>query len=256
LIRKTINVNDQLRSVEIAFVTGASSGIGATITQSLLDRGWTVFGLTHRHELNFSHENLIWVKSDLSKANAAAEIVEFLTHRLVGKKIQAFINCAGVYTEAPILPESECEFIVRVNLIAPYQLSLALVPLMSNPSTIILFSSVASHKACSNSEIYGATKAGIESLVTSLGYRLGIRGIRTVGIAPGLVRTPMSESRFLNQEFVDRVSRRTPLQRTCTTEDIAAAALLFLRPEGIWCTGQTMIVDGGESLGYGDPIEI
>jgi NAD(P)-dependent dehydrogenase (short-subunit alcohol dehydrogenase family) len=100
---------------------------------------------------------------------------------------------------------------------------------------------------------YGAAKAGLESFSRTMAMEWGSRGIRINCVAPGTVRTP----RAGESEMADEAARTIPLGRRGTPQDIADATLFLLSDMASYITGQTLVVDGGSSLGgNGDQLPV
>jgi NAD(P)-dependent dehydrogenase (short-subunit alcohol dehydrogenase family) len=93
---------------------------------------------------------------------------------------------------------------------------------------------------------YSVAKAGVIALTEALGIEWASRGVRVVGVAPGVVLTPMVHELF-DQGAVDRATyeQRTPLRRLGTVEEIAEAVFYLASDEASYITAETMRVDGG-----------
>jgi NAD(P)-dependent dehydrogenase (short-subunit alcohol dehydrogenase family) len=99
---------------------------------------------------------------------------------------------------------------------------------------------------------YNAAKAGVVNLTQSAAIELGEHQIRVNAIGPGLIRTPMTEkSLFPVPRIIDAYLEATPLGRYGQPDDIAAAATFLASDDATWITGQTLYVDGGQTIsGY------
>ena len=91
--------------------------------------------------------------------------------------------------------------------------------------------------------VYAATKGGIDALTRALARELGSWGIRVNSVAPGYLRTEMSET--LKGEQLEKILRRTPLGRLGVPEDVVGPVKFLLSDESAFVTGQVLTVDGG-----------
>ncbi len=97
--------------------------------------------------------------------------------------------------------------------------------------------------------VYGATKAAIISMTRTLAIELAGAGIRLNAIAPGLIRTRFSSALVDNPEIASRIVERTPLGRVGKPEEVAGAAVFLASDAASFITGQTLVVDGGLTVG-------
>jgi 3-oxoacyl-[acyl-carrier protein] reductase len=234
-----------------ALVTGAGSGIGRAVVDRLRREGWWVTG-QRRPSAAGPPEDVIEV--DFAVEGAVLRLAGAVAAALGGRTLDLLVHCAGEHVMGPPLAERDADRLLRVNLLVPYLLSEAVAPLMGPGATIVLLSSIAARRAQPGAELYGASKAGVEALVGSLAYRFGAAGIRVVGIAPGLVRTRMSQGVFRDDELVRDLAARHPGGRTAEPDDIADLILGAADPRMRWATGQVMSADGGNTLGHGNRV--
>jgi 3-oxoacyl-[acyl-carrier protein] reductase len=108
---------------------------------------------------------------------------------------------------------------------------------------IINISSIAGIRGRTGVVVYSATKAGLDGMTRSLARELGPRGIRVNSVAPGYFESEMVNG--LDEAVKARITRRTPLGRLATVDDIAAVVLFMMSPSASFITGQTIVVDGG-----------
>lgn len=113
---------------------------------------------------------------------------------------------------------------------------------------MIIVSSTAAYHATMGNPAYGASKSGAVSLARTLGVAWARDGIRVNGIAPGYVRTKMTEITFGNEKRAEQAVRAIPLRRTGEPSELANAALFLASPMASYIVGQTIPVDGGLSL--------
>jgi len=108
---------------------------------------------------------------------------------------------------------------------------------------ILNISSVNGLRGHSGVAVYSATKAGLDGMTRSLARELGPRGIRVNSVAPGYFESEMVER--LDDTTKARITRRTPLGRLASVNDIVGVVLFMISPSASFITGQTIVVDGG-----------
>ncbi|HEX5266717.1 MAG TPA: SDR family oxidoreductase, partial [Acidimicrobiales bacterium] len=120
------------------------------------------------------------------------------------------------------------------------------------PGSIVNISSIAA-RGTPLLAAYGAAKAGLESFSRTMALEWGPQGIRVNLVAPGTIKTPRA-----GQADMDEAARSIPLRRRGEARDIAAAAMFLLSDLASYVTAQTLVVDGGNSLGHpgGDDLPV
>lgn len=115
--------------------------------------------------------------------------------------------------------------------------------------SIINVASVAGTRAAPFQGVYGMTKAAVISMTRTLGMELGSDGIRINAIAPGLIETKFAQALVANDTFRSMVLERTAVGRVGQPDDIAGAAVFLASDESDYMTGETMVIDGGWTMG-------
>lgn len=238
----------------VAIVTGATGAIGSATARRLLAAGWQA-ALVGRDrdgvgalaaELGPAAVALVADLTESSAVDAAfGEVVERLGQP------RALVHAVGSTMLKPVhaLSDAEIQEVLAVNLLSAFYAMRAFVRTAprDQPASILLFSSAASKIGLLNHEAIAAAKGGIEGLVTSAAATYAARGIRVNAIAPGLVRSRMTQ-RLVQNEATLRVSEAMhPLGRIGDAEDVAAMAAFLVSGEAGWITGQVIAVDGGLS---------
>ena len=234
-----------------AWITGASSGIGAALAEELAGRGWTV-AISARRERDLQnvaaqHEDIHCFPCDVRDRAAMAQTVSAIETKL-GPIALGVMN-AGIYLPTA-LPEFDATLFDRtfeVNLNGTVNGLAALVPLMvaRGEGHISLVSSVAGYGGLVTSAAYGASKAAVNSLTQTLALELS-PGIRVNAVAPGPIPTKnFNESTNFPADQPLEKLLRVPLGRVGEPDDIGHAVVFMAAPASSWITGQCLYVTGG-----------
>jgi NAD(P)-dependent dehydrogenase (short-subunit alcohol dehydrogenase family) len=239
---------------QVAIVTGATGSIGSATARRLVAAGWHVALVGRDRERTRAlagelGESAVALVADLTVSSmidaAFGEVVERLGLP------RALVHAVGSTLLKPVhaLSDAEIGDVLSVNLLSALYAVRAFVRIAprSQPATVLLFSSAATRIGLLNHEAIAAAKGGIDGLVTSAAATYAARGIRVNAIAPGLVRSRMTE-RLVQNEATLRVSEAMhPLGRIGEPEDVAAIAEFLVSADAAWITGQVIAVDGGLS---------
>lgn len=227
-------------------VTGANSGIGLATTKHFLDEGARVLAV----DLNVAALRQLSVERleiDLAATDAPARIVRKAAQ--VFDSVDALINNAGV-GGARTLALSDDAFIDRVldiNLRAVMRLTRDLLPLLRKPgASIVNVTSVYGEIGYPGSAPYAASKGAISQLTRQLAADLAPEGVRVNGVAPGVIRTAMTEKRLDGDaEYWAAMVDATPLGKIGTPEQVASVIAFLCSPDASYVVGQIIAVDGG-----------
>jgi NAD(P)-dependent dehydrogenase (short-subunit alcohol dehydrogenase family) len=240
----------------VALVVGASGGIGSSVVASLLSRGWEVVAAARDPErlksklspLEHSAEKLKIATLDASKSDAVAAFFDSTLTEF--GSLDAMVNCAGsiLLKPAHLISDEEFEETLSLNLRTAFYLLRRSVRLMMKQPTggsIVLCSSVAAGRGLINHEAIAAAKAGIEGMALAAAATYAPYHIRVNCVAPGLVRTPLTQKLTENENLLKKSAAMHPLGRIGEPDEIASAISWFLDPLQSWVTGQVLGVDGG-----------
>lgn len=150
------------------------------------------------------------------------------------------------------LPEqtmAEVEAELRFNLTHKFAVVRLAAAQMAQGGSMTFIGSVGGFTSVPQQTVYGAAKAGLHNLVAGAAAELGHRGIRVNAVAPGITRTPRMLERFSAAQWAE-VAAGTPLQRAGEVDDVAGVILFLASPLAAYVTGQTIVVDGGQTLPY------
>ena len=138
--------------------------------------------------------------------------------------------------------------VIRVNLTGSFIVAQQVARAMEDGGSIVLTSS-RSYLGNVGQANYAASKGGVVSLARTLALELGKRNIRVNAIAPGFVQTPMTD--VVPEKIRDKAIAMTPLARVAKPEEIASVAAFLAGDDASYITGQTLMVDGGRTVGLG-----
>ncbi|UZW55430.1 3-oxoacyl-[acyl-carrier-protein] reductase [Sphingobium sp. JS3065] len=237
-----------------ALVTGASGGIGSAIAKALAAQGATL-ALSGSNEeklkafaaeLGGDHKILVCNLGDPAAVDALIpQAVEAL-----GGKIDILVNNAGITRDNLILrmKDEEWSDVISVNLEAAFRLARAAAkPMMkARFGRIISITSVVGVTGNPGQANYAASKAGIIGMSKSLGQELASRGITVNCVAPGFIRSAMTDA--LNDAQKGAILTRIPAGDLGAGEDIGAAVVYLASKEAGYVTGQTLHVNGGMAM--------
>lgn len=240
-----------------ALVTGASGGIGSAIARSLASRGarLALSGSNgdklraFREELNeeFGHDH-VEITCNLSDSDSVENLVPATIDTL--GQLDILVNNAGITRDnlAMRMKDEEWSQVMQVNLEAAFRLMRAAArPMMkARFGRIISITSVVGATGNPGQMNYAAAKAGLVGASKSLAQELASRGITVNCIAPGFIRTAMTDQ--LPDAQKDALNARIPMGRMGEGEDIGAATAYLASKEASYITGQTLHVNGGMAM--------
>lgn len=245
---------------QVAWVTGASRGIGAAIADRLVSEGFYVVGtatsengaeaITKRLQAidsdQGSGEGLVLDVSDsAARESTCAEILE--KHG----KISVLINNAGITRDGLLMrmKEADWQSVIDTNLSAVFALSkLVSRPMMkARYGRIINISSVVASMGNPGQANYAAAKGGVEALTRALAKELGSRNITVNAIAPGFIQTDMTDE--LPDEQKQRMLEAIPAARLGQPAEVAAAVAFLASESAGYISGEVLHVNGGMYMG-------
>ena len=182
--------------LELAVVTGASSGIGAATARELAKRGLHVFaGVRRDQDADALRTTRIEpVMLDITDEAGIATLVQRIARDPAGRRLRALVNNAGMAVNAPVetYPLSDWRRMFEVNLFGHVAMTQALLPaLIASRGTVVNISSVGGKMAMATYGPYAATKFALEAVSDALRREVGSLGVKVVVIEPGAVTTGM-----------------------------------------------------------------
>jgi NAD(P)-dependent dehydrogenase (short-subunit alcohol dehydrogenase family) len=237
-----------------AIITGGTTGIGIEMARQFVAEGATVAvtGL-NEHTLSQARELLgpevEIMRSDAGDVPAQAQLAQRLKEKFGQLDVVVLNAGIGVFKPLDQWDEAAFDRSVAVNLKGPFFLLQALLPLLANPSSVLLTGSVNAHVGMATSSVYSATKAALRSLARTLSGELIARGVRVNTISPGPVTTPIYAKLGLPPEALEQMSAailgQVPAGRFGTPIEIAKAAVFLASDEAAFAVGSALVLDGG-----------
>ena len=230
---------------KLALVTGASRGIGRAIAEELARAGASVVvgyrsGKDEAEELATAIGGRA-IQADVSDAGEAKRLVD------EAGDIDVLVNNAGLTRDGLLARMSDDDWrtVIETNLSSVFYTCRAVTrPMMKKRGgSIINISSIVGVHGNWGQTNYGASKAGIIGFTKSLARELGSRNIRANVVAPGYVKTALTE--VLPDEATAAMVQQTPLGRVADPEEIAGAVRFLASDRASFITGEVLLVDGG-----------
>ena len=239
---------------KVALITGASQGIGKVTALKLASCGYDI-------AINYigREDDAKEVKKECEAFGVEAEIFEFdvtnveavnagieAIHKRFGR-IDVLVNNAGITKDGLLMAMSEDDFdaVIDTNLKGTFNCMrfASRIMMRQKSGRIINISSVSGVAGNAGQANYCSSKAGMIGLTKSAAKELASRNITVNAIAPGFVKTEMTD--ILSEEVKEQAMKQIPLGRFADPEDIANAAVFLASDSASYITGQVLLVDGG-----------
>lgn len=205
-------------------ITGTSQGIGKAIAELFLEQGHDVLGID-RQQPALTHPSYMHYVCDVRDVESLPEITD----------VEILVNNAGTQNEADI--DINLKALIRITEKYGVQSSIR---------SILNIGSASAHTGSEFPE-YCASKGGVVAYTKNVALRVAQFGATCNSLDPGGVLTPLNECVINDPECWEQIMQETPLRKWATPEEIAQWAY-FLTAVNTFCTGQSIIVDGGESI--------
>lgn len=247
----------------VVLISGVLGGIGGAVREHFLQAGWQVFGTdlddAALAALQADGRLAGYHAADLRRTGAAREVVAAAA--TLGR-LDALVNCAGVWREGPAETFSEEDFdlVLDVNLKASFFLCAAAIPaLRETRGAIVNLSSDAGRQGNRNAAVYCASKGAVTLMTKALALDLAPSGVRCNSVSPGDVATPMLSFQAERYGEGDPAGYLQDLlvkypqgeqARFIQPEEVAELAFFLCQPAARSITGADMAIDCGVSAGH------
>ncbi len=242
---------------KVALVTGGSRGIGLELARQLLEQkakvaicGRKPDGLEAARKTLGAGDDLLAVPAHVAEEDQVDRLFGALLERF--GRLDVLVNNVGMNLPGPPAVEADLGLwrkVLDTNLTGTYICSRRAAAIMraQRSGKIINVSSVAGRKASPGMGIYGVAKAGVEMLTKVLAAELASDNIQVNAVAPGMVRTGFSAPFWSSEDLYRRIVATIPAGRIAEPVDVVHAILFLASDAAAYITGQTLVVDGGNT---------
>ncbi len=237
-------------------ITGASKGIGKDIARKFSDNGWNLL-INYRsdidegkyiRDLDIDQSKIGFFKGDISKADQVEKMFTEAINKF--KKIDVLVNNAGITLDSLAIRMTEEDFkkVLDVNVNGVfYCMKEAAKHMMKNRSgSIVSISSIVGLHGNIGQINYAASKGAIISMNKTLALELAPRNIRCNCVAPGFIKTDMTEK--IKDKYKEEIINKIPMKAFGNPEDVANLVYFLGSDESTYISGQVISVDGGMSI--------
>jgi 3-oxoacyl-[acyl-carrier protein] reductase len=237
----------------VAFVTGASRGIGRAIALTLCRAGFDI--VVASPEIEKNEEVAAEIRACSGEAMTvnldvtSPESVKAAFGKALADKsrIDVLVNNAGIARDglSVRMKQADWDLVLKINLTGAFQCTQQVLPSMmkSRWGRIINISSVVGQAGSAGQANYAASKAGLIGMTKALAQEMASRSITVNAIAPGYIQTDMTDA--LPQDVREKILAGVPLGRMGKPEDIAAAVKFLASEDASYITGHVLAVNGG-----------
>lgn len=241
-------------------ITGAGSGIGEACARQFASEGASVAALdvdekkAQRIADEIGVDKAFAAGVDVSDRAAVNQVVNDVKKRF--GRVDVLVNSAGIRGVASVLdvePE-QWRRVHAVNLDGTLNTMQAFARLARDagtPGAIINVSSMGGIMGVPNRAAYVSSKHAVSGITREMAMEVGVLGIRVNAVAPGMIRTPMTEVMFVEAEGPERIAKVHPIGREGRPEEVAATIVFLASDDASFITGAIIPVDGGYSAGKG-----
>ncbi|MBS3740530.1 MAG: 3-oxoacyl-[acyl-carrier-protein] reductase [Candidatus Cloacimonetes bacterium] len=238
---------------KVAIVTGAARGIGKSIAQALLELGAQVIIIDLNQEeidktveeLTKVNENIFGYVCDITSIKTVGKMVKSISKDF--GSIDILINNAGITSDKLLIrmKQSDWQKVIDVNLTGTYNCTqkISRIMMKQRSGKIVNISSIIGIMGNAGQANYAASKGGIIAFTKSVAKELAPRGINVNAIAPGFIKTKMTDklSDGVKEEYLAQI----PMKKFGTPSEVADLAIFLCSKNSEYITGQTIAIDGG-----------
>jgi 3-oxoacyl-[acyl-carrier protein] reductase len=243
-----------LKMNKVAFITGATRGIGKQIAITFAREGYDI-AINYRKE----NEELENAKREIEENNVKCltvqgdvsnfEDCERCVYEIIKEygKIDVLVNNTGITKDTLLMrmKKEDFESVIDINLVGTFNVTKNVISHMmkARSGRIINISSVVGVSGNAGQTNYSASKAGIIGFTKSLAKEVGSRGILVNAVAPGFIETQMTD--VLKDEIKEEIAKSIPVKRMGVAQDVANVVKFLASDDSSYITGQVINVDGG-----------
>ncbi len=244
----------------VALITGASQGIGACIAKRLAKDGWDIAINHYPSDDNVAKANGVAEEcrklgvraeifgADVSDFGQCADMVKAVKEAF--GSIDALVNNAGITKDTllTLMSEEQYDAVIAVNQKSVFNMMKPVIKVMMKQKhgAVVNMASVAGLYGNPGQFNYSASKAAIIGMTMSAAKEVGGRGIRVNAVAPGLIKTPMTD--VLTDEQKAKIFDQIALKRFGEVDEIASVVSFLLSDDASYITGQTIEISGGLAM--------
>jgi NAD(P)-dependent dehydrogenase (short-subunit alcohol dehydrogenase family) len=248
-------------AMQIAVITGASSGIGRAAAARFGRDGAAVLAVGRKgpalaevaQEVERAGGRCVPFEADVTAAGAPDAIVAQAVQAFGG--LTTLVNAAGIIATGTVenTPDAAWDEMLDINLRAPFRLMRAATPhLVASRGSIVNVSSVTGLRSFPGVLAYCVSKSGLDQLTRCAALELAAQGVRVNAVNPGVTVTNLHRRSGVNEEnyaaFLERSKQTHPLGRAGEPEEIADLIAFLASEQAGWITGETISIDGGRHL--------
>lgn len=222
-----------------AVVTGGGTGIGLAVTSLLAELGWHVLAIGLERDDNFP-ENADFAEVDVTNEGALGALLGDID------RLHGLVTCAGIIRYDEEWSPDVFEKVMSVNVTGALVVGRAALPALERAGgAVVNIASMWSWFGNPVAPAYGASKGAVAALTRSQAVSWGARGVRVNAVAPGWVKTRISEGARSDMSRKNKIDVRIPLGRWAETKEIAHVVAFLLSAEAGYVHGAIVPVDGG-----------
>jgi len=231
-----------MKEQKVVFITGASRGIGLATTKKFVDNGWKVAGF-YNQKKGPKTKDVNWYQLEIADKNSVEQ--SFSKAFKDFKKLDALVNCAGIFGYKNIVEYDEALFdkVIGVNEKGAYYVTQEALKRMTNGSVVYVSSTAA--QTGSTDPVYAGTKSAILGLTKSIAKAYA-PSIRVNCVAPGVTDSDMAKN--MKPERLQQLISMSLLKRVAKTEDVANAIYFLASDQSKHITGACLDINGGYVL--------
>jgi NAD(P)-dependent dehydrogenase (short-subunit alcohol dehydrogenase family) len=243
---------------KVAVVTGGANGIGEAYSKGIASEGASVViadidekrGKEVVGEIEKSGGKALFVQTDVSRKQDGEKMIVTAMERY--GSIDILVNNAGILYTAPFEETTEemWDKLLAVNVKGVFFCSQAAAVEMKKRKRgkIINISSIAAIGAQASLCAYSSSKGAVLTMTRVFALELAGDNVQVNAVLPGTTNTGMAEAAMADPEWTRQITEGIPMKRLGETRDLLGAVLYFASSDSDYCTGQTLIVDGGYSM--------